>query len=210
MKKYIAEFIGTFFLVLVVVMAANNGIGVMAPLAIGSMLTVMVFAVGHISGAHLNPAVSLAVMMRGKLSRQDFPYYILAQVLGGVLAALLGAFLLRGSGIAMADIRVHDVLPALLSEFFGTFALAFVVLNVATTRANAGNSHYGLAIGFTVMSVAYALGGISGGAFNPAVAVGISVAGMVNWNEIWIFLVGDFLGAAAAITVFQVVYGIVD
>ena len=98
----------------------------------------------------------------------------------------------------------------MLAEFFGTFALAYVVLNVATTRSNEGNSHYGLAIGFTVMSAAYALGGISGGAFNPAVALGISIGHMVPWSDIWIYLAGDLLGAAAAATVFQIVYGLHD
>ena len=95
----------------------------------------------------------------------------------------------------------------MLAEFFGTFALAYVVLNVATTRSNAGNSHYGLAIGFTVLAATYGLGGISGGAFNPAVAVGASLAGMFNWADIWIYLLGALLGAAAAVTEFQIVHG---
>ncbi len=207
MKKYLAEFIGTFFFVLVIVMTVNNGTGALAPLAIGSALMVMIYATGHISGGHLNPAVSLAVMLRGKLSRQDFPYYVIAQLLGAALAALIASFLLTSGGGPAPEPRAHDMLPALLAEFFGTFALAFVVLNVATTQTNAGNSHYGLAIGFTVLISAYALGGISGGAFNPAVAVGISVGNIVPWSDIWIYLVGDLLGAAAAATAFQVVYG---
>lgn len=207
MKKYIAECIGTFFLVLVIVLTVNNGTGALAPLAMGSALMVMTFAIGHISGAHFNPAVSLAVLMRGKLSRQDFPYYILAQLLGGAAAALIATFLLTSGGGAAPEPRTHDVLPALLAEFFGTFALVFVVLNVSTTQSNLGNSHYGLAIGFTYLTAIYALGGISGGAFNPAVAVGISIGGVVPWSDLWVYLIGGLLGAAAATTAFQAVYG---
>ncbi len=207
MKKYIVELIGTFFFVLVIVLTVNNGSGALAPLVIGAALMVMVYATAHISGGHLNPAVSMAVMMRGKLSRQDFPYYLLAQLLGAVLAALIASFLLTSNGIVAPEPRSHDMLPAVLAEFLGTFALAFVALNVSTTQSNAGNSHYGLAIGFAMMISTYALGGISGGAFNLAVALGISVGNMVPWSDFWIYIVGDLLGAAAATTVFQITYG---
>jgi aquaporin Z len=191
------------------VLAANNpGIAPMAPLAIGSVLMVMIYAGGHISGGHFNPAVTLAVLMRGKIDRTDALYYVVAQIIGAVAAALVGNFLLRCGYDLDAQMLVHkSSVCSILAEFFGTFALAYVVLNVATTRSNAGNSHYGLAIGFTVLTGAYALGGISGGVFNPAVAVGASVAGMFGWADIWIYLAGTLLGAAAAATVFNVVYG---
>jgi aquaporin Z len=86
----------------------------------------------------------------------------------------------------------------LIVEFIYTFALAWVVLHVATARGTDGNSFYGLAIGFTVVTGAFAVGGISGGAFNPAIAVGASVTGLFEWSNIWIYLVADFLGGAAA------------
>jgi aquaporin Z len=92
----------------------------------------------------------------------------------------------------------------LLAEFLGTFALAFVVLNVATAKGTSGNSFYGLAIGFTVLTMAYALGGISGGAFNPAVAIGISLMKLASWSSIWVYLVGCFGGAALAALVFKI------
>lgn len=209
MKKYLAEGIGTFFLVLTVVLAANNSaIAPMAPLAIGSVLMVMIYAGGHISGAHYNPAVTLAVLMRGKIERGDALWYVAAQIVGAALAAIIGGFLLKCGYNLDAQMQVHKSgICSILAEFFGTFALAYVVLNVATTRSNAGNSHYGLAIGFTVLAAAYGLGGISGGAFNPAVAIGASLAGMFNWGDIWIYLTGTLLGAAGAATVFQIVYG---
>jgi aquaporin Z len=95
--------------------------------------------------------------------------------------------------------------PALLAEFLFTFALAFVVLNVATSKGTAGNSFYGLAIGMTVMAGAFAVGNISGGVFNPAVAVGISIMGLSSWGNIWIYLVANFAAALVAALAFKAV-----
>jgi aquaporin Z len=208
MKKYITEFIGTFFLVLTIVMACNNGAGSFAPLAIGAVLMVMIFAGGQHSGAHFNPAVTLAVWMRGKLVAAEVLPYMVAQVFGAVVAALIASFLLGALGKSNAVTAGHpEFVSAVVAEFLGTFALVWVVLNVATTKANENNSFYGLAIGFTVLAMAYALGPISGGAFNPAVGIGISVAKMANWSDIWIYFVGCFLGGAAASSIFTVVNG---
>lgn len=211
MKKYLVEFIGTFFLVLTVVMAVNTGAGSFAPIAIGAALMVMIFAGGHISGAHYNPAVTLAVFMRGKCSAADVPGYMIAQVLGGVLAALIGGFLL--GSFAAADLTTGTLdlaakgttMHGIVAEILGTFALCYVILHTATAKGTEGNSFYGLAIGFTVTAMAYALGGVSGGAFNPAVAVGVSVAEMFSWNNIWVYLVGNFAGGALAAIVFKIV-----
>jgi aquaporin Z len=207
MNKYITEFIGTFFWVLTAVLSANNGSDTMAPLAVGAVLMAMVYAGSHISGGHYNPAVTLAMLMRGKVDRSDAIYYIVVQVLGGLVAAMMAVFLLNCQ--VRVDIRPiqHDVLCSLLAEFLGTFALVYVVLNVTTVRSDGGHSHYGLAIGFALAAMGFALGGISGGAFNPAVALGISVAGMTAWSELWIYLAGTLLGAAAAATVFGLVSG---
>jgi aquaporin Z len=196
MNKYLNEFIGTFFFVLTIVVSVNGGAGAMAPIAIGAALMVMIFAGGHISGGHYNPAVTLAVWLRGKCTTAEMPIYMVAQILGGAIAALVSSFLL-GSKMTPTPMKL-EMLPALLAELLGTFALAWVVLNVATTKATEGNSFYGLAIGFTVTAMAYSLGGISGGAFNPAVAIGVTVAGMQEWANIWIFLVGCFGGGAMA------------
>lgn len=209
MKKYSVEFIGAFFLLLTVVLTTNNpGIAPMAPLAIGAMYMVMIFAGSHISGGHYNPAVTLAVYMRGKIEMNEAVIYMFMQIMGAAAAAAIGVYLhSSGGGAAIVVHSNAEPLGAVLAEFLGTFALAYVVLNVATTSSNAGNSHYGLAIGFTVMAAAYAFGGISGGAFNPAVAIGATIAGMFAGGDIWIYLVGSLAGAGAAATVFSGVYG---
>jgi len=202
--KYLVEFIGTFFLVVTIgftVMKPGDA-GAMAPLAIGSALMVMIFAGGHVSGAHYNPAVTLAVYLRGKCELKDVVPYMIAQVLGAIAAA---AVVLYMKGSPAGDPPSPDVPRALLAEFLYTFALCYVVLNVATAKGTSGNSFYGLAIGFTVLVGAYSVGGISGGAFNPAVAVGITVMELSAVNNIWIFLVANFAAAIAAAFVFRAI-----
>src|SRR4051794_12862255 len=203
MKKYIAEFIGTFFLVLTIgCTVIGAGASVIAPLAIGAALMVMVYAGGHISGAHYNPAVTLAIMIRGKLNAGDVVPYILAQLAGAGLAAVTVKFLRAGVAVTAITPKVG---PALLVEFLFTFALVYVVLNAATAEGTSGNSFYGLAIGMTVMAGAFAVGDISGGAFNPAVALGISVMGISTWANIWIYLLADFAAAIVAAVIFQMI-----
>lgn len=202
MKKYTVEFIGTFYLVLTICMTVIGGAGSMAPVAIGFALMVMIFAGGHISGAHYNPAVTLAVLIRGKCSLADVPGYIIAQLAGASLAAYAAKFLLA-SILAAAPVAVNiSTLPAFVAEFLGTFALAYVVLNVATSKGTSGNSFYGLAIGATVTACAYALGPVSGGAFNPAVALGACIAGLIPCSASLVIVAGNFVGAALAAAVF--------
>jgi aquaporin Z len=204
MNKYIAEFIGTFFLVLTIgCTGIGAGAGVIAPLAIGAALMVMIFAGGHISGAHYNPAVTVGVLIRGKVQAGDVIPYMIAQFAGAAVAALITTKLLR-AGIAVTPIA-PKVGPALVAEFLFTFALVYVVLNAATAEGTSGNSFYGLAIGMTVMTGAFAVGDISGGAFNPAVALGISVLGISPWNNIWIYLAADFVAAIIAAFVFNMI-----
>jgi len=204
MNKYIAEFIGTFFLVLTIgCTGIGASAGVIAPLAIGAALMVMVFAGGHISGAHYNPAVTLGVLIRGKLKTADVIPYWIAQCVAAAVAAIVVSKILR-AGVAVTQIA-PKLGPALLAEFLFTFALVYVVLNAATAEGTSGNSFYGLAIGMTVMTGAFAVGDISGGAFNPAVAIGISILGISTWNNIWIYLVADFAAALAAAVVFNLI-----
>jgi aquaporin Z len=204
MNKYIAEFIGTFFLVLTIgCTGIGAGAGVIAPLAIGAALMIMVFAGGHISGGHYNPAVTLGVLLRGKVQITDVVPYMISQFAGAAFAALLVIKILR-SGAPVTPIAPH-IGPALLAEFLFTFALVYVVLNAATAEGTSGNSFYGLAIGMTVMTGAFAVGDISGGAFNPAVALGISVMGISSWANIWIYLLADFAAAVLAAVIFQLI-----
>lgn len=203
MNKYIMELLGTFFLVFTIgCTVVGNGAGALAPLAIGSALMVMVFAGGHISGAHYNPAVTLGVWLRGKCETRDVPGYMISQIVGAMLAAWAVKYLKSGAAVAPIGVAV---LPALVAEFLFTFALVFVILNVATAKGTSGNSFYGLAIGFTVMTGAFAVGNISGGVFNPAVAVGISMMGLSAWTNIWIYLVAELAAGAAAALAFKVV-----
>jgi len=178
----------------------GNGAGAFAPLAIGSALMVMVFAGGHISGGHFNPAVTLGVWLRGKCAAKDVAPYMISQIIGAVLAAFAVKFLKGGAAVTPLQ---PVTLPALLAEFLFTFALVYVVLNTATAKGTSGNSFYGLAIGFTVLVGAFSVGNISGGAFNPAVAVGISCMGLSPWPNIWIYFVADFVGGAAAAGAFK-------
>ena len=196
MNKYIMELIGTFFLVLTVGCTVIPGAqGVIAPLAIGSALMVMIFAGGHISGGHYNPAVTLGVWIRGRCEAKDVAPYWMAQIVGAIIAAVVTKFLV---GSPKAPAMTLAIGPAFVAEFLFTFALVFVVVNVATAKGTSGNSFYGLAIGFTVLTGAFAVGSISGGAFNPAVAVGISTMGLVGWSNIWLYLVADLLGGLVA------------
>jgi aquaporin Z len=194
-RKLTVELIGTFFLVLTVGMTViGSPNGVIAPLAIGSVLMVMVYAGGHISGGHYNPAVTLAVFVRGKMKAVDVVPYWIAQFAGASLAALVAIYCVGQHLKPLSP----DIPKSLLAEGLFTFALAYVVLNVATSKATAGNSNYGLAIGFTVLAGAFAVGGISGGAFNPAVAVGAAIMNLVAPTSIWIHIVADLAGGLVA------------
>jgi aquaporin Z len=205
-RKLAVEFIGMFLFVFTVGMAtesANKSGALLAPLAIGSILMVVVFAGGHVSGGHYNPAVSTAVFLRGKIKSHEYLAYILTQFIAAALAGLL-VNAVGGKETAGATASTGKMLVA---EFLFTFALAYIVLNVATAKGTEGNSFYGLAIGFTVVVGAISVGWISGGAFNPAIALGASVLGAFKWAHIWIYLLADFLGGAAAAGAFLYIQG---
>ena len=201
MNKYLAEFIGTFFLVLTIGCTVIPGAtGVIAPLAIGAALMAMVFAGGHISGAHFNPAVTLAVFVRGRFDAKEVLPYWIAQVAGGAAAAFIAMFLVGKSGEPLV---ITNLPQAFVAEFLFTFALAYVVLNCATAKGTLDNSFYGLAIGMTVMVGAFSVGSISGGAFNPAVAVAVGLMKIVSLSQIWLHIVADLVGALVAAFAFK-------
>ncbi|MCC7083548.1 MAG: aquaporin [Pirellulales bacterium] len=204
-RKLVTELIGTFFLMLTVgcavILSSDASRGIIPPLAIGSALMVMVYAGGHISGAHYNPAVTLAASVRGRHAWSELVPYWVAQIIGALLASCAAMYLTNG--VAKTAAPPEDVSKALLAEFLFTFALAFVVLNTATAKATSGNSFYGLAIGFTVLTGAFTVGSISGGAFNPAVAIGASVLGLLHAPSAWIHIVGGLAGGIVAGLVFR-------
>ncbi len=194
MRAYVMEFIGTFFLVFAVGLTGN-------PLAIGLMLAVMLYAGAHISGGHYNPAVTLAVWLRGKLDAKEVAPYWLSQIAGAFAAALI-IYLLTDKTFAPAPAEGLAAWKAVVAEMICTFALATVVLTVATAKKLEGNFIYGLAIGLTVTACAYSVGSISGGAFNPAVAIGPMLMDMIKGGlligNLWIYLVGCLAGGGLA------------
>ncbi|MGH7882697.1 MAG: aquaporin [Candidatus Dormibacteraceae bacterium] len=197
--KLLTEFVGTF--VFLSVIALSGPIGPLAPLAIGSALMVMVYMGGHVSGGHYNPAVSLGVFLRRELGLGLLIAYWFAQLAGSVAAFGFGYLVSNhtpgihpGSGVTLPS--------ALAIETVFTMVLVLVVLNVAATKAIQGNSFYGLAIGFAIVIAAFAGGGISGGAFNPAIGFGATLGGVLfaggSWQYLWIYIVGPAAGAVIA------------
>ena len=205
MTSYVTEAIGTFFLVLTIGLCVNLGV-VPAPIAIGAALMVMVYAGGHLSGGHYNPAVSFAAWIRGALPARDLVPYWVSQLVGAVLAAFL-VYKFTGHPVQVAPEAATTWLKGLVGEAVFTFAIAYVVLNSATAKATSGNSYYGLAIGATVMTGAFAMGGISGGAFNPAVGLGPALVERIIAGTgtplVWIYAAGPLAGGAAAAYVFK-------
>lgn len=203
MKNYVTEFVGTFFLVLTVGLTVLNGTP-MAPLAIGASLMVMVYMGGHVSGGHYNPAVTLAVFLRGKLNANAVVPYMISQVAGAFAAAAVTNYVM-GKPLVVPPPEL-DVARGMSVEFLYTFALALMVLSTATSAKTANNSFYGLAIGFTVTVGAFAAGGVSGGAFNPAVASGPMLYHALQGGSLgvlWVYLLGQFAAAGLAAFVFR-------
>jgi aquaporin Z len=203
MNKYLVEFLGTFFLFLVISLSTRVvDAPLLAPVAIGFALAVMVYAGGRISGGHYNPAVTLAAAIRGAMPyAQILPYWI-AQVAGAVAAAFAAFALVGPEGITVLQLEPGKIF---LAEIIFTAALAYVVLNVATGKKAEGNSYFGLAIGATVMVGAVSVGPISGGAFNPAVAIAACVSGLFVWSQLWIYIVGCLAGGVIAALLFKAV-----
>ncbi len=204
LKKYLVEIIGTFFLVLTVASTALLGAdGVIAPLAIGSVLMVMVYAGGHISGGHYNPAVSIAAAIRGALEWKQLVPYIISQLIGGVLAVYLFNYMAQGS-IIVIEPSNFTLKGLLIAEILFTFALCYVVLQTATAKGTSGNSYFGLAIGFTVLAGAFAVGGsLCAGAFNPAVAVSIGILGLTGWALAGWTILANVIGGILAAVAFK-------
>jgi aquaporin Z len=195
-RKLVVELIGTFFLVFTVGASVRSGSS-LAPLAIGAVLMVMVYAGGHISGGHYNPAVTMAAWVRGRIGAGEAVGYWVSQLIAGLLAAAVVRVTVTPSQATTLTLAGHTLAAAFVVELLFTFALAYVVLNVATSKDHPNNSFYGLAIGFTVTAGAIAVGGISGGAFNPAVVVGGAVMGLFGWPML-IYVVAQLLAGAAA------------
>lgn len=204
----VSEFVGTFFLVLTIGYNVLQRTA-LAPISIGAIYMAMIFSTGKVSGGHFNPAVTLGVLIRGKVDPLNAVAYVCSQLLGGLLAScvymeVLGAtFTLRpGIGYTLTDAAVVELLF--------TAALVFVYLSVATTLQDAGNWYYGLATGFTLMAAAFAIAPISGCSLNPAVTFGVSLSHLLHTGEIMVscllvYTLAPLLGAVLAVLLFRVV-----
>ena len=196
-RKYVTEFIGAFFLTFAVGVAALTG-SVFVPLAAGATLMVMVYAGGHISGGHYNPAVTMAALVRRRIGISDAVAYWIVQVVGGIAAGALARAVVNPATVKTLSLSGHTEAAAAVVEVLITFALCYVVLNVATSKDQPNNGFFGLAIGFTVAAGAFAVGGISGAAFNPQVAIGGATAGLFAWSTIWVYILVELAAGVAA------------
>jgi len=207
-EAYISEFVGTFFLVLTVGFNVLQNTA-LAPISIGSILMAMIFATGKVSGGHFNPAVTLGIYCRGKIDGSNAFGYMAVQILGGLAAgcvylSILGATFSLGPGVG------YGLAAVCIVETLFTAALVFVVLSVATTVQDEGNWYYGLAIGFTVMAAAFAIGPISGCSLNPAVTFGVMFSnfihtGYLRVSLLLLYTIAPFFGSLIAYMFFQVI-----
>lgn len=205
MKNWLTEFIGTFFLVLTVVLSVHYSPAI-AGLAIGAVLMVMVYMGGPISGGHYNPGISLGVAIRGKISYGTMISYWIAQLAAGIIAAIIGWLLIGRPETAGVPPLTHmDILRGLIAEFLFSFALVLTVLTTATSSKTAGNSYFGLAIGFTVGAGVFAVGSLTGAAFNSAVGLGVCLFGLSAWFNIWIYVVANLAGGIVAAAIFRII-----
>lgn len=204
MKKYLNEFIGTFFLVLTVVLTYNNpDTSAMAPLAVGVVYMVMVYAGGQQPGGFYNPAITLALVIAEKMERNEAFYIVATQLIAGFLAASIGVFLHFNAQSTEIVLQTNDhPFGGLFGELLGSFALTYVALSVAVPHQEPLNPHYGVQMGAMLALSAFMLGGLSGAAFNPAVALGGAMAGMFAWGDLWFYFLGAILGGAAAATAY--------
>mgnify|MGYP001379547465 FL=1 len=170
MNKYTIEFLGTFFLVLIIGLSQN-------PVAIGLGLAVLVYMGAHISGAHYNPVVSLAMLINNQIELKEFSFYLASQLLGSVVATYF--IMLLGNDFNVVS-NTNDISSFFVAEILFTFLLVFVILNVALNKNLKGNQFYGLAIGLTVTAGAFTVGNISGAVFNPAVSFGPSLFSFID------------------------------
>jgi aquaporin Z len=203
--RLLTELVGTFAFLSVI--ALSGPAGPLAPLAIGAALMGMVYMGGHISGAHYNPAVSFAMFLSRQLGAADLAAYWAVQLAAASLAFAFDR-LVSGHTPGIHPGAQATVLQALAVEVAFTAALVLVILNVAVSKATAGNQYYGLAIGFTIAALIFAGGPISGGAFNPAVGVGATLASALfgggGWSDLWIYLVGPITGAGIGAGIYRV------
>lgn len=203
-RKLTAEFIGTFFMTAVSVLAIKNAnIGAYTPLAVGSLYIALIYAAHRLSGAHYNPAITLGIFMRGYMTVNQAVAYIATQIVAAIFAVFAAEAMLHDI-IPAANLPFQpEIVPGLLSEFFGSFILIYVALSVTQQNVNNTNGYFGAAIGLTLMACLYTFGSVSGGAFNPALSIANCIGEVFTWEKLWIYLLGQLLGAAVAAIIYR-------
>lgn len=216
-SKLLAEFIGTFVLCMTVQFVVNAPSSVIGAVGIACSLMVMIYSLGAVSGANFNPAVSFGLLLNGSLPFVDFALYVVVQLLGGLFAVFVVWMVLTKLGVALvvrhstgevSGVTGGDWFSILVAEFLFTTMLVFTVLNVAV--ADGGNQYYGLAIGFVIVVGAASVGSISGGCFNPAVAVSLDAAAWWSGEEAdfgwsWLYFLVELGAGALAVGLFKMV-----
>ena len=210
-SRYLAELIGTFVLVIigpgaVMVSASTNAFGQEGiALAFGLAVTIVVASIGHLSGAHINPAVTIALWSAGRFPSREVVSYVVAQCTGAVLAAFTLRWVLGTVGNVGATIPMVSLERAFVVEAGYSAILGFVIMGVATDkRAAAGIAPF--AIGATVFAGALMTGPLTGGSFNPARSFGPAVAGG-GFEAHWIYWVAPIVGMIAAMRVYDAIRG---
>ena len=201
-QKLLTEFIGTFFLSLTISVSVINYEYEYMPFAIASTLMVVIYAGGHISGAHYNPAVTISVYLRGSCNKEEVLPYIASQILAAVIAALVADRFLTTK--KYYDVELFTLgSEAVVAEFLFTFLLAYVILNVATTESKSGNGYYGASIALVVLAGAITVGSISLASFNPAVTSALIISGKISFSASWMHFLPQLVGAILATYVYK-------
>ena len=202
MKKYLAEAFGTMVLVLMgcgSAVIAGGAVGTLGiAIAFGLSVVAMAYAIGKISGCHINPAITLGLFISGKISSKDAGMYMLFQIIGAIVGSAILYLISSGMGLEGTGANAYTkLLPAFVAELVFTCIFVFVVLGV--TSKGAENSFAGLAIGLTLVLVHIVCIPITGTSVNPARSIGPALfAGGQALSQLWLFIVAPFLGAILA------------
>jgi aquaporin Z len=204
-KKIIIEFIGTFFLMLICTMLLKSAKATgFEGLVIGALYMALVYANQASSGAFFNPAITLANFIKGLMTLNELVAYVATQLIAAIFAIYSADAMLQGIATGNDNLPLRiDPLPSFLAEFFGTFLLVYVFLSVSAAIKNQNNSFFGAALGGTLVAISYAFAPVSGGAFNPAIAIGYCIGNIAEWSTSWTYFVGELLASVVATIIFK-------